>query len=52
MTLTLPAYRSSRSRWRQLRDALITGYINWQLRKQERQDRIFFDQIEQWRDTS
>lgn len=38
MTLTLPAFRSTQSRWRRLKDALLTGYRNLQLRRAERAD--------------
>ncbi len=46
MTLTLPAYRSTRSRWQRLKEAFFTAYVNLHLRRAERIDRHHLDQIE------
>lgn len=36
MTITLPAFRSTRTRWQRLREALFTAYVNWHIRRAER----------------
>lgn len=40
MTLTLPAYRSTRSRWQRLKDALFTAYVNLHIRRAERPEQF------------
>ncbi len=55
MTINLPAFRSSRSGWRQLKDALFTAYVNWHIRRAERIEPEFiecpqfYERCDSWR---